>query len=73
MHGRFLVKLDVAANPSDCGSKGSFYRDYGRPGADLMFRALMDALTAGKRVRVYATGICDLNGNSEISSVSVIP
>ena len=73
VHGRFIVKLDVASNTSDCSSKDSFYRDYGRPGAELMFRTLLDAVTAGKRVRVYVTGACDLNGYSEITSVSLIP
>ena len=73
VHGRFIVRLDVASNTTDCSSKDSFYRDYGRPGAEFMFRTLLDAVTAGKRVRVYVTGACDLNGYSEITSVSVIP
>ena len=73
VQGRFIVRLDVAGNTSDCSSKDSFYRDYGRPGAELMFRTLLDAVTAGKRVRVYVTGACDLNGYSEITSVSLIP
>lgn len=38
--GRFIVKLDVASNPSDCKNKQSFYSDYTVTGADYMFRAL---------------------------------
>ena len=71
--GRFLVKLNVTSNPSDCKNKQWFYRDYTGTGADHMFRALLGAVTSGKRVRVYITGRCDLNGYSEISSASMIP
>lgn len=71
--GRFLVRLDVANNPSGCKDKQWFYQDYSGTGADHMFRALLAALTAGQRVRVYVTGSCDLKGYSEISSASVIP
>jgi len=54
---RFYVKLNVTSNPSDCRNKEWFYRDDSRPGADYMFRALMGAVTDGKKVRVYVTGI----------------
>jgi len=71
--GRFLVQLDVASNPSGCKNKQWFYRDYSGTGADHMFRALLDTLGTGQKVRVYVTGSCDLNGYSEISSASFIP
>lgn len=71
--GRFIVKLDVASNPSDCKNKQLFYSDYTVTGADYMFRALLVAVTSGNKVRVYVTGKCDLKGYSEISSASVIP
>ena len=71
--GRFLVRLDVASTPGQCKKKQWFFRDYTGTGADHMFRALLAAATSGKRVRVYATGRCDLQGYSEISSASIIP
>lgn len=72
--GRFLVKLDVANNPSGCRDKQWFYRDYtDDTGTDHMFLALLEALRAGQKVRVYVTGSCDINGYSEISSASVVP
>jgi len=70
---RFYVKLNVTSNPTDCRNKEWFYRDYTRPGADYMFRALLGAVTDGKKVRVYVTGICDTDAYSEITSVSVVP
>lgn len=71
--GRFLVKLEVASNPSGCRNKQWFYRDYTGTGADHMFRTLLGAVTAGKKVRVFVTGSCDLDGYSEISSASIVP
>lgn len=71
--GRFLVKLDVSDNISGCKDKQWFYRDYTGTGADNIFRLLLEAVTSGKRVRVYVTGKCDINGYSEISSVSIVP
>lgn len=71
--GRFLVKLDVSSNPSGCRNKVWFYRDYTGTGADHMFRALLGAVTSGRKVRVYVTGVCDLTGYSEISSASIVP
>ena len=71
--GRFLVKLDVASNPSGCKNKQWFYQDYSGTGADYIFRALLATLGTDQKVRVYVTGSCDLKGYSEISSASVIP
>jgi hypothetical protein len=73
IHGRFLVKLKVTENPSGCKNKEVFYRDYGIPGAEQMYDALLNAVATGKKVRVYVTGICDLNGYSDISSVAIVP
>ena len=70
---RFYVQLNVNSNPSDCRDKEWFYIEYSRPGADYLFRALLGAVTDGKKVRVYVTGICDIDGYSEITSVSVLP
>ena len=71
--GRFLVRLDVATNPSGCKDKQWFYLDYKDTGTELMFQALLSALTTGQKVRLHVTGSCDLNGYSEVSSVSVVP
>ena len=71
--GRFLVKLNVSENPSGCRNKKVFYQDYSGPGADHMFETLLKALESGKKVRVHVTGKCELNGYSEISSVTIVP
>lgn len=71
--GRFLVRLDLSSNPSGCRNESWFYRDYTGAGVELMFHALLGALTSSKPARVYVTGRCDLNGYSEISSASIIP
>jgi hypothetical protein len=70
---RYLVTLRVAANPSDCRNKTTFYQDQRSPGSEQMFRILLEAATGGNMVRVYVTGNCELNGYSEISSVSIVP
>lgn len=71
--GRYLVKLKVTDNPSGCKNKETFYQDYGSSGSAQMFRILLEAVTAEKMVRVYVTGFCDIDGYSEISSVSIVP
>jgi hypothetical protein len=73
IHGRFLVELSDAGNPSGCKDKKTFYQDYGLPGSEQMFLTLLEAVASGKRVRLYVTGGCELNGYSEISSVSIVP
>jgi hypothetical protein len=70
---RYLVKLEVAENPSGCKNKVTFYQDYSATGSDHMFRVLLEAVSSGKRVRVYVTGKCELSGYSEISSVAIVP
>ena len=71
--GRFEVKVDLEENPSGCREKQWFYRDYTGTGSDHMFRAFLGAVTAGKRVRVYVTGRCDIEGYSEITEVTLVP
>jgi hypothetical protein len=70
---RYLVTLRDAANPSDCRNKMIFYQDQRSLGSEQMFRILLEAVTTGNMVRVYVTGNCELNGYSEISSVSIVP
>ena len=71
--GRFLVRLDGVSNPSGCRNETWFYRDYTGKDAELMFHALLGAVTSNLAARVYVTGRCDLNGYSEISSAAVAP
>ncbi len=72
-HHRYIFRLSASENPSGCKSKNTFYQDYSVPGSDFMFRTLLTAVEAGKRVQVYVTGKCDLDGYSEISSVRIVP
>jgi len=70
---RYIVKLDLNGNPSGCKVGNTFYQDYGAIGADKMFRVLLEALNTGKRVRLFVSGTCELNGYAEFSSVSITP
>ncbi len=72
-HHRYTVRLNLSENPSDCSSKDTFYQDYTASGAEQMFRTLLEAVASGKRVRIFVTGRCELNGHGEISSVSILP
>jgi hypothetical protein len=72
-HGRFLVKLKDAKNPSGCKQEDMYYLNYDFSGSEQMFRTLLEAVSSDKMVRVYATGRCELNGYSEISSVTITP
>lgn len=67
----YEFKLPVKENPSGCKNKQVFYQDYNAPGSDQMFRTLLEALKSGLGVRVFVTGGCNLDGNAEISAVSV--
>ena len=71
--GRYLAKIAVNQNPSGCRDKQSFFQDYSDRGADKMFATLLEAAGSGKRVRVFVTGGCELNGHAQISSVSILP
>jgi hypothetical protein len=73
IHGRYIVQLRVSDNPGGCRSKDTFYQDYGTPGSEKMYLALLEAVASDKRVRVYVTGKCGLKGYSEISSVGIVP
>jgi hypothetical protein len=69
----YLVTLKNADNPSDCRNKKVFYQNYSSFGSEQMFLLLLEAVRNGKKVRLYVTGNCELNGYSEISSVSLVP
>lgn len=68
---RYIVRVDVRENPSGCRNAQYFFQDYSVAGSNLMFRTLLSAVENGTYVRVYVTGKCDLDGYSEISSVSI--
>jgi hypothetical protein len=69
----YQVKLSIDSKLSGCKDRAGFYQDYGTSGSEQMFEALLAAVKSGKRVRVYVTGKCNLDGYSEISAVGVIP
>ena len=73
IHHRYLVKLQTSDNPSGCKNKDTFYQDYDATGSEHMFDVLLQAVTAGKKVRIYVTGKCEINGYAEIPSVSIAP
>ncbi len=71
--GRFVFYLDLDKNVSGCRSVNGFYADYGRAGSDLMYKTVLDALQHELKIQVYVTGGCDLNQNSAISSLRMLP
>jgi hypothetical protein len=72
IQGRYVVKIGVTQNQSGCRDKQMFYQDYSDRGADKMYLALLEAVSSGKKVRVFVTGGCELNGHSQISSVTIV-
>ncbi len=69
----YLVKLKFKKKAGDCKNRNTFYQDYDASGSEQMFRVILEAVTSGKNIRVYVTGKCEINGYSEISSVSIAP
>jgi len=67
----YEVRLPVSDNPSGCREKIWFYQNYDSPGAEQMFDVLLESLTADIRLRVYVTGVCNISGYAEFSSISV--
>ncbi|MBT8434327.1 MAG: hypothetical protein KJN95_06685 [Gammaproteobacteria bacterium] len=68
----YEVRLQVKKNPSGCKEKAWFYQNYESRGADKMFGILLEGIKDEIQLRVYVTGVCNINGYSEFSSVSVI-
>jgi hypothetical protein len=66
----YVVRIPVRKNPSSCDDKTRFYQDYQAPGSDKMFMTFLEVLKSDAQVRVYVTGRCNIDGYSEISSVS---
>jgi len=73
--GRHYYELHLTAknNSSGCREKNWFYINYDTPGADKMFDLFVDSITKALHLKVYVTGVCNLNGYAEISAVSVSP
>jgi len=69
----FELRLAGKKNPSGCREKDWFYINYEARGADKMYDLFVDNIKTELRLRVYVTGVCNLSGYSEISSVSVSP
>ena len=68
----YEVRLPVRENPSGCREKNWFYQNYESPGADQMFEVLLESLSSDIRLRLYVTGVCNLNGYAEFSAISVV-
>ncbi len=69
----YSFRLELDNNPSGCRDDQWFYQDYSAPGADKIYETLLRALTDKLSMRVYVTGVCNLDGYAEISSLSIIP
>ena len=68
----YEVRLPVRNNPSGCSEKAWFYQNYDSPGSEQMFNILLEGVARDIRLRVYVTGVCNINGYAEFSSISVI-
>lgn len=71
IHQRYEVTISVSQNPSGCRAKQTFYQDYSAKGSEQMYLALLESVGSGKKVRVFVTGACGVDGYSEISAVSI--
>ncbi len=69
----FEVRIDAPGNRSGCDTPNGYYQNYVANGSQQMFAVLQDALKADLAVRVYVTGVCNINGYAEISAVGVVP
>lgn len=70
--GRHYYEVRIPVdNPSGCREMNWYYRNYDAPGSSQMFEILLDAIESNLRVRLYVTGVCNINGYAEISSVGV--
>jgi len=69
----YEVRLPAKTNTRGCREATWFYQNYGSLGSSKMFDILLEGIKSGIRLRVYVTGVCNLNGYSEFSAISVIP
>jgi hypothetical protein len=69
----YEVELKGSKNPSGCREKNRYYLNYDSPGADKIFDLFVDSLQSRLQLRVYVSGVCNISGYAEISSVSASP
>ena len=69
--GRFLVRIPVKKNPSECRRQDWFYRDQTGTGSRHIYDLLLAAAVRDLPVRVHVTGVCDLDGNAAINAASL--
>ena len=67
----YEVRLPVKDNPSGCSEDNWFYLNYEAPGSAQMFALLLEAIQSEIRLRVYVSGVCNINGYAEISSINI--
>lgn len=67
----YEVRLPVKNNPSGCSEDNWFYLNYEAPGSAQMFTLLLEAIQSEIRLRVYVSGVCNINGYAEISSINI--
>jgi hypothetical protein len=71
IHQRYQVTIAFSQNPSGCRDKQTFYQDYSARGSEQMYQALLEAVGSVKKVRVFVTGVCGVDGYSQISAVGI--
>ncbi len=70
--GRHYYEVRIPVdNPSGCREDHWYYQNYDAPGSAQMFEILLEAIESNVRVRLYVTGVCNIHGYAEISSVGV--
>lgn len=72
VHGRFLVRVPVDKNPSDCHAAGWFYRDRAGAGSAQIYRLLLEAAVRGLPVRLHVTGVCDHEGRAAFNQAALV-
>lgn len=71
--GRFLVRIPVATNPSECRRQDWFYRDHTGTGSEHIYQLLLEAAVRGVPVRVHVTGVCDHDGRAAFNEAALAP
>lgn len=67
----YEVRLPVKDNPSGCDEENWFYLNYEAPGSAQMFAVLLEAIQSDIHLRVYVSGVCNINGYAEITSINL--
>jgi hypothetical protein len=71
--GRTLVELDLRKNPSNCKEKSLFFRESTGDSSQQMLGVLLEAASAGLRVKLRVSGSCHLKGYAEFNAVALVP